>query len=278
MLNNRPSYLDYSSNSTSRSSTSNQTNTKTPQNPPESKQRTSPDSNSHEKIEEKPYNPFKKARKNTADYKINPDVIPRPRHVEDFYRNPTNKSNYYETNEDSIPPFSTSNFLVKETQNTSPRFMRPTLLKIPLEQDMINKSGLIFGLHIQPFAELVEGDSTIPRVEINDDIFRCTLCNTYVNNKFEIKYLNNSKRVAICNCCQYSIDISSSNNILKPEYLASDVSSVPELFSPTIDYVAPTKFLPKHSFSPAYGIFIDVSLLSIEMGFATYVIRVFIID
>jgi protein transport protein SEC24 len=281
MLPNRQSYLDYSGDTTKTKETYSKPNET---NPPQSrnsyqKDVTNTQQSSQPKRSQSPKNKvFKKARRNSADYKINPDVIPRPRHVEDIYRNPTTKSLTYETNEETLPPFSTSYFNVKEINNSSPRFIRSSIVKLPLDQETINKSSLIFGLHVQPFSELIEGDSSIPQVEVNEDILRCSRCNTYINNKFEMKFVGNNKRVAVCNCCNYSIDLATGNIKVKPEYMAMDISSIPELSSPTIDFVAPTKFLPKHTFNPSYGVFIDVSQLSIDLGFASYVITIIIID
>ena len=283
MLPNRQSYLDYSGNSTKTKDTHNKTSET---HPAQSQTRntyqkdvSNTQQHSDLKTAQSPKNKvFKKARRNSADYKINPDVIPRPRHVEEIYKNSTTKTFVFETNEDSLPPFSTSYFAVKETNNSSPKFIRSSIIKLPLDQETLNKTSLIFGLHIQPFTELNEGDSSIPQVEVNDDILRCSRCNTYINNKFDMRYVGNNKRIAVCNCCNYNIDLSSGNIKVKPEYMAMDISSIPELSNPSIDFVAPAKFLPKYSFTPSYGIFIDVSQLSIDLGFATYVIIYIIID
>lgn len=216
------------------------------------------------------YKIFKKAKKNISDYKINPDVIPRPKHYEEIYKSST-KTSVYSTNEDSLPPFTTSYFIVDETQNSSPRLIRSSLTKIPTDQDQFNKSSLIFGIYCQPFAELQPGDRPIPQVQVSDDILRCTRCFTYVNNKFEFKYNKNSKRIAVCNCCGYELELNTTNSSVKSEYFSSDLSSVVELSSPTVDFVAPAKFIPKNTFTPVYAIFIDTSQLSIELGFASYV-------
>jgi protein transport protein SEC24 len=279
MLTNRQSYLDYSGYTQKTTSNTSKTPTETPTKSSLQRENSDSQENSQRKQSKSPPNKiFKKARKNSADYKINPDVIPRPRHIEEFYKNPSNKSYIFDTNEDSLPPNTTSNFIVKETSNSSPRLIRSSMIKLPLDQDILNKSNLVFGLNVQPFAELLEGDTAIPRIEVTDDILRCSRCSTYINNKFEMKFVGNNKRVAICNCCQYHIELITSNTKVKSEYLATDISFVPELSCPTIDFVAPPKFLPKYSFSPSYGIFIDISQQSLDVGFASYVRRKIIID
>ena len=137
----------------------------------------------------------------------------------------------------------------------------------------MTKSSILFGIYCQPFAESQSGEKPIPQVPVSDDILRCTRCNTYVNNKFEFKYNKSAKRIAVCNCCNYELELNTNSTIVKSEYFSSDLSSVPELAFPTIDFIAPQKFQSKSIFSPVYAIFIDISQQSIELGFASYVIQ-----
>lgn len=218
------------------------------------------------------YKIFKKARKNSSDYKINPDVIPRPKHFEEIYRS-SSKSNVFDTHEDSLPPFSTSYFTVNEVQNSSPRLIRSSIIKIPTDQDQLNKASLLFGINCQPFSELQAGEKQIQQVMVNDDILRCARCGCYINNKFELAYSKLGKRIAICNCCKYELELNSNNPVVKGEYFSTDISNIVELVNPTIDFIAPQKFLSKLPFFPIYAIFIDISQQSIEMGFASYVLH-----
>ena len=95
---------------------------------------------------------------------ISPVEIPRPNHLDDVYKN-TNKENIYSTNDDIIPPYPTINYSVKETQNSSCRFIRSSLTKIPQDQSTLNNSGLQFSLYLQPFAEINEQEKETPKVE-----------------------------------------------------------------------------------------------------------------
>jgi hypothetical protein len=98
------------------------------------------------------------------DYKINPKVIPRPNHFDEMYRN-ADKQPIYETSEEIHPPHSTVHHVVNETQNSSCRFIRSSLTKIPTDQSILNTSSLMFGLYVQPFAEIPENEREIPKVE-----------------------------------------------------------------------------------------------------------------
>ncbi len=98
------------------------------------------------------------------DYKINPRVIPRPNKFDEIFRN-NEKLPIFETNEDLMPPHSSTFYTVKETQNSSCRLVRSSLTKIPVDQSTINGSSLLFGLYCQPFAEFQQDEAEIPKVE-----------------------------------------------------------------------------------------------------------------
>jgi protein transport protein SEC24 len=104
------------------------------------------------------------SEKNPKDYKINPVAIPRPNQFDEVYRN-ADKQNIYYTNEETFPPYSTSYYIVNETQNSNPRFIRTTMTRIPTDQSVITNSSLTFGLYCQPFAELDENEKPVPKVE-----------------------------------------------------------------------------------------------------------------
>jgi hypothetical protein len=95
---------------------------------------------------------------------INPVEIPRPNQLDEIFRN-SNKQFIFNTNEDTVPPHPNISFAVDETQNTSCRFMRPTLTKLPLDQSSLNSSNILFSLYLQPFAEVTEKEREIAKVE-----------------------------------------------------------------------------------------------------------------
>ena len=91
-------------------------------------------------------------------------AIPRPNQYDEIYKN-SEKHYIYNTNEDSIPPLSTSYYVVNETQNSNPRFIRTSMMKIPTDQSTLSNSQLLLGLYCQPFAELDEAEREVPKVE-----------------------------------------------------------------------------------------------------------------
>ena len=180
---------------------------------------------------------------------------------------------YYETNIGTAPPHSTTFYSVKETQNSSCRYIRPTLNSVPISQSLLNETNLLFGICVQPFAEIPDYEEKIPIVQTGDDIFRCKQCKCYINNKYNISYSAQNKQVAICNLCQYENELDINRPGIKSEYLSSDFSSCPELTKPTIDFIAPKNFKSSKLFVPHYLFMIDISEYSYQLNLPSYVIN-----
>ena len=207
-----------------------------------------------------------------SDYNINPTQIPRPNQYDEIYFN-SEKLPFYETNIGTAPPHSTTFYSVKETQNSSCRFIRPTLNSVPISQSLLNETNLLFGICVQPFAEIPDYEEKIPKVEAGENIFRCKQCKSYINNKYNISYSAQNKQVAICNLCQYENELEINKPGIKSEYLTSDYTNSPELIKPTIDFIAPTNFKSSKLFIPHYLFMIDISENSYQLGLPAYVIN-----
>ena len=206
------------------------------------------------------------------NYSINPTQIPRPNQYDEIYMN-NEKMPIYETNIATAPPHPISFFSVKETQNSSPRFIRSTLNSVPISQSLLNETNLLFGLCIQPFAEVPDYEEPIPKVQTGDSIFRCKQCKSYINNKYNICYSQQNKQVAVCNLCQYENEFDLNKPGVKNEYFNTDYSECPELVKPTIDFMAPNNFKSTKLFVPHYLFMIDITENSYSLGLPSYVIR-----
>ena len=206
------------------------------------------------------------------NYSINPSQIPRPNQNDEVYLN-NEKMPIYETNIATAPPHPISFFAVKETQNSSPRFIRSTLNSVPISQSLLNETNLLFGLCIQPFAEVPDYEDPIPKVQTGENIFRCKQCKSYINNKYNICYSQQNKQVAICNLCQFENDFDMNVPGVKNEYFNSDYSSTPELVKPTVDFIAPKNFKSSKLFLPHYLFMIDITENSYSIGLPSYVIN-----
>ena len=207
-----------------------------------------------------------------SSYSINPNHIPRPNQMDEIYIN-NEKLPFYETAIGTPPPHSTSFYSVRETQNSSCRLIRSTLNSVPISQSLLNETSLLFGLCVQPFAEIPDYEESIPKVQTGDKIFRCKQCQGYINNKYNISYSSQNKQVAICNLCNYENVLEIDKPGIKSEYFNSDYSNCPELVKPTIDFIAPSNFKSSKLFIPHYLFMIDISENSFQLGLPSYVIN-----
>ena len=204
-------------------------------------------------------------------YSINPIDIPRPNQENEIYIN-KDKTHIYETNIGSLPPKTNSIYFVKETQNSSCEFIRPTLNILPSSQSFFDETGLSFGLCIQPFHENWT-QSPIPKVEVGDYFFRCKKCNSYINNKYNITFSKTNKKIAVCNICHNENDFDINITGVKNEYLNNENTLCPELINPTIDFLAPKKFKSKKIFIPHYLFMIDISESSYQLNLPSYLLN-----
>ena len=208
----------------------------------------------------------------TNKYSINPYDIPRPSQENEIYLNKENLQ-IYETNLSTNLPFSTKFYSVKETKNSSCKFIRPTINAIPPSQSFFNETGLPFGICVQPFYQMANYESKIPKIEIGDNIFRCEKCKSYINNKYKFTYSKLNKQIAICNICHYENDLNINSQGVKNEYLNNNDISCLELINPTIDFKAPKTFKSKKIFVPHYLFMIDISETSYQLGLPSYIIN-----
>ena len=234
------------------------------------------ENNTQETIKEQNITPKHKTsqKHKTPDnsYNINPTHIPRPNQYDEIYMN-NEKLPIYETNNGTVPPLSTSFYSVKETQNSSCRYIRPSINTVPISQSLLNETNLLFGICVQPFAEIPDYEEAIPKVQTGDSIFRCKQCKSYINNKYNISYSNQNKQIAICNLCHFENELDINNKGIKSEYLSSDYSNCPELTKPTVDFIAPSNFKSSKLFKPHYLFMIDISEYSYQLGLPSYIVN-----
>lgn len=189
--------------------------------------------------------------------------------MDEVYSNLEKQPIYY-TNNDTLPPRTNTYHTIVETSNSSTRIIRSTLSRLPSDPSVLSSSNLMFGLVIQPFAEAFQNEKEVEKVEVENSIFRCKRCSSYINNKYRIDFNKQNKRVATCNLCNNENEIDSSNSAIKSEYFNSNIL-VPELVSPTVDFNAPAALKHKVDFKPHYIFLIDTSTISLECGIPAYV-------
>ena len=199
---------------------------------------------------------------------IDPESIPHPSEFEDYYLN-NNNENIFTTSVGSHPPHSISKFIVNETENSSCRLIRSSLIRFPTDQNLLNKTGILFGLYCQPFADYDEKEKQIPKVDASKGFFRCKNCNAYANNKCLLNFKDIGQRVLICNICK-------TENIISNDDFFNNEENI-ELTYPTIDYIPPETMAKKlKKFIPHYCIMIDISNISFDLGFPNYILNCFL--
>jgi hypothetical protein len=137
------------------------------------------------------------------------------------------------------------------------------------------KTGVLFGLYCQPFAEFNDNEKKIHIVDGSKGIFRCKSCNSYINNKYNLTYNKSSQRILICNICQNE-NVLNNNDFISEKYFKGDNQDNFELSNPTIDYIPPETLTKKtKQFIPHYCIMIDISSVSYNLGFPNYILNSF---
>ena len=199
---------------------------------------------------------------------IDPESIPHPSEFEDYYLN-YNNENIFTSSVGNHPPHSISKFIVNEIENSSCRLIRSSLIRFPTDQSLLNKTGILFGLYCQPFADYNEKEKSIPKVDASKGFFRCKNCNAYANNKCQLMFKDIGQRVLICNICK-------TENIITNDDLFINDENI-ELIHPTIDYIPPETMTQKlKKFIPHYCIMIDISNTSFDLGFPNYILNSFL--
>lgn len=80
-----------------------------------------------------------------------------------------------------MPPLVTTNFLVQDQGNCSPRFIRSSMYNIAITNDMMKNTAVPFSLVISPLARLAPGEMSPPIVNFGElGPVRCVRCKAYM--------------------------------------------------------------------------------------------------
>uniref|UniRef100_A0A453K594 Zinc finger Sec23/Sec24-type domain-containing protein n=1 Tax=Aegilops tauschii subsp. strangulata TaxID=200361 RepID=A0A453K594_AEGTS len=92
-----------------------------------------------------------------------------------------------------------SEFIVKDTGNCSPRLMRCTMNQIPCTGDLLTTSGMPLAIMVQPFALPHPSEEAIQLVDFGEmGPIRCSRCKAYINPF--MRFVDQGK-IFICNLC-----------------------------------------------------------------------------
>ncbi|XP_022719190.1 protein transport protein Sec24-like At4g32640 [Durio zibethinus] len=193
-------------------------------------------------------------------WKTNSNQVPRP--------TPSSSITLYDTcqgNGVNLPPPATSDYIVKDTGNCSPRYMRCTILQIPCTADLLTNCGMQLALLVQPLALPHPSEEPIPVVDFGENgPIRCSRCKGYINPF--MKFTDHGRRF-ICNFCGF-IDYTPHEYQcnLGPDGRRRDANERPELCRGTVEYVATKEYMMRDPMPAVYFFLIDVSMNAIQTG------------
>ncbi|KAE9618491.1 putative von Willebrand factor, type A, Zinc finger, Sec23/Sec24-type, sec23/Sec24, trunk [Lupinus albus] len=192
--------------------------------------------------------------------KIDPNQIPRP--------SPGSAVTLHETrqgNQATIPPPATSDYIVRDTGNCGPRYMRCTINQIPFTADLLSTSGMQLAMLVQPLALPHPSEDPIHVVDFGESgPVRCSRCKAYVNPF--MKFIDQGRRF-ICNLCGFSDETPPDYRCnLGPDGRRRDADERPELCRGTVEFVATKEFMVREPMPGVYFFLIDVSMNAVQTG------------
>eukprot|EP00271_Cylindrocystis_brebissonii_P012807 TRINITY_DN3230_c0_g1_i1.p1 TRINITY_DN3230_c0_g1~~TRINITY_DN3230_c0_g1_i1.p1 ORF type:complete len:1229 (+),score=266.22 TRINITY_DN3230_c0_g1_i1:375-4061(+) len=198
--------------------------------------------------------------------KIDPNQIPRPQ-AHPSVGSPGGGM-VFETRVNgsaNLPPPATSQYVVKDTGNCSPRFMRCTLNQIPCSGDLLSTSAMPLAVLVQPLALQDPAEEPIQVVDFKDSgPVRCGRCKAYINPL--MKFMDQGRRF-ICNLCGFTNETPRDYQCnLGPDGRRRDADERPELSRGTVEFVAPKDYMIREPMPTVYFFLVDVSLNAIGTG------------
>ncbi|CAI5520886.1 unnamed protein product [Closterium sp. Naga37s-1] len=205
--------------------------------------------------------------------RIDPNQIPRPPPPADaflFETRVNGTANLPPVSAASLlaPAAATSSFVVRDTGNCSPRFIRASLNQIPLSADLLTTSAMPLSIMIQPFALQDPADTPVHPFALQDPAdtpvhvvdfgemgpVRCHRCKAYINPF--MRFVDHGRKF-ICNLCGVSNETPREYVCnLGPDGRRRDADERPELMHGSVEFVAPKEY----SVSAAVGSSVDLLL------------------
>nr|XP_030132726.3 protein transport protein Sec24C isoform X3 [Taeniopygia guttata] len=231
-----------------------------PPGPPPPPKRLDPDSIPSPQLNELP--PQQKPR-----HRIDPDAIPSPIQVIEDDRNNRGSEPFVTGVRGQVPPLVTTNFLVKDQGNASPRYIRCTSYNIPCTSDMAKQSQVPLAAVIKPLAALPP-EETVPYLVDHGESgpVRCNRCKAYMCPFMQ--FIEGGRRFQCCFC--------SCVTEVPPHYFQHldhtgkrvDFYDRPELSLGSYEFLATVDYCKNNKFPspPAFIFMIDVSYNAVKSG------------
>nr|XP_019601364.1 PREDICTED: protein transport protein Sec24C isoform X1 [Rhinolophus sinicus]XP_019601365.1 PREDICTED: protein transport protein Sec24C isoform X1 [Rhinolophus sinicus] len=200
-------------------------------------------------------------------HRIDPDAIPSPIQVIEDDRNNRGSEPFVTGVRGQVPPLVTTNFLVKDQGNASPRYIRCTSYNIPCTSDMAKQAQVPLAAVIKPLARLPP-EEALPYVVDHGESgpLRCNRCKAYMCPFMQ--FIEGGRRFQCCFC--------SCINDVPPQYFQHldhtgkrvDAYDRPELSLGSYEFLATVDYCKNNKFPspPAFIFMIDVSYNAIRSG------------
>ncbi|CAK7303104.1 Protein transport protein Sec24C [Vulpes lagopus] len=200
-------------------------------------------------------------------HRIDPDAIPSPIQVIEDDRNNRGSEPFVTGVRGQVPPLVTTNFLVKDQGNASPRYIRCTSYNIPCTSDMAKQAQVPLAAVIKPLARLPPEEVSPYVVDHGESgPLRCNRCKAYMCPFMQ--FIEGGRRFQCCFC--------SCINDVPPQYFQHldhtgkrvDAYDRPELSLGSYEFLATVDYCKNNKFPspPAFIFMIDVSYNAIRSG------------
>ncbi|XWS15138.1 hypothetical protein CRYUN_Cryun35bG0068400 [Craigia yunnanensis] len=158
-----------------------------------------------------------------------------------------------------------SDYIVRDTGNCSPRYMRCTINQIPCTADLLTTSAMQLALLVQPMALPHPLEDPIQVVDFGESgPVRCSRCKGYINPF--MKFIDQGRKF-ICNLCGFTDDTPRDYHCnLGPDGRRRDADERPELCRGTVEFVASKEYMVRDPMAAVYFFLIDVSMNAVQTG------------
>uniref|UniRef100_A0A8C6JM81 Uncharacterized protein n=1 Tax=Melopsittacus undulatus TaxID=13146 RepID=A0A8C6JM81_MELUD len=199
--------------------------------------------------------------------RLDPDSIPSPIQVIEDDRNNCGSEPFVTGVRGQVPPLVTTDFLVKDQGNASPRYIRCTSYNIPCTSDMAKQSQVPLAAVIKPLATL-RPEEALPYLVDHGESgpVRCNRCKAYMCPFMQ--FIEGGRRFQCCFC--------SCVTEVPPHYFQHldhtgkrvDFYDRPELSLGSYEFLATVDYCKNNKFPspPAFIFMIDVSYNAVKSG------------
>ncbi|KAG8135089.1 putative Protein transport protein [Naja naja] len=200
-------------------------------------------------------------------HRIDPDAIPSPIQVIEDDRNNRGSEPFITGGRGQVPPLVTTNFLVKDQGNASPRYIRCTSYNVPCTSDMAKQSQVPLAAVIKPLAAL-PAEETPPYLVDHGEPgpIRCNRCKAYMCPYMQ--FIEGGRRFQCCFCSCVTEVPSHYFQHLDHTGRRVDYYDRPELSLGSYEYLATVDYCKNNKYPnpPAFIFMIDVSYNAVRSG------------